>query len=65
MKKQQIQVWTVRNLQGQYIGSYRVLNAERAIRRVIDEQMSMSSTFKKSHSRINLDRSQFTAKVET
>lgn len=60
----QSRVWTVRNAQGQYMGSYYAYTAEQAISRVIADDNRVASTFRKSQP-ASIKRDGLTAKVET
>jgi hypothetical protein len=41
-------VFTVRNAEGQYLGSYRAKNAAQALQRFRDEQAAQAAMFRKS-----------------
>lgn len=56
-------IWTVRNLKGQFIGTFRAKTADQAISRLIDEQSRTAATFKKSQPTA-VKRGDFTATVE-
>lgn len=49
MAVKKMQVYTVRNLSGQFIGTFRALSPAAAIRAHIDYQRTYASTFRRSH----------------
>ena len=63
MKRREMQVWTVRNADGQYLGNYRTYTSDQAIQRLKDEQLALASTFRKSHGVLR-GMDGLTAKVE-
>jgi len=62
-KKKVSTVWTVRNLQGQFIGTYWALTAEQAIGKAVRDDYRTASTFRKSQP-ATLRASDLTASVE-
>ena len=57
------EIYTVRNAEGQFAGTYRAANAKAAIAAFEREQAQYAATFRKSATRIS--SSGFTATVET
>lgn len=45
-----MQVYTVRNAQGQYLGDFRAKTDKQAIQRFLDSQNTLAATFRKSMS---------------
>lgn len=58
-----LQVFTVRNDAGQFLGRYRARTAQSAIQRLIDEQIVTASAFKRSQPAARLVN--LSAKVES
>jgi|GEM_PF-4074557 len=64
MARNQPGIYTVRNDAGQFIGTYRANSAAAAIQRVVDDQLSMAATFRKSHRPVT-DTRGWTAAIES
>lgn len=60
----QSQFFTVRSVEGQFLGCYRAMTPDQAINQLIQDQYRTASTFRRSQPTIKLDRAKLVAKVE-